>query len=417
MAQYRLVHLCVLTSLVVVLFTNIYFSLRHATTLCRRVDSKFATSHNLETKELFVPVQSWNIGLQKNNQASQTTGLRNERKLILAYTTVYGMPWSLKDYEKTTCKYECQWSSDKSDYNRSDAAMFHMYNNFGNKDIVINKLPNRRSPDQKWVLMVREPQAFFQPQQLKLLNKLFNLSVSFQTDSDITIPYGQMWPLPASLQKQRANVHPDYLSGKDKMVAMLVSNCVTSSRREEYVKELRKHTNVDVYGKCTNLKGEEGKRSTVTRDMLAKQYKFYLALENSDCDDYITEKFWINLQNGMIPIVRGHRSRYEKVAPPGSYIHADSFLTPKHLAEHLNTISANSTLFHQYHEWRRKFQVGYRYYTTNIEWMCEICTKVHTAPRQTVDVYKHFSETSRCFNYLDHDGRDRTGERIENLEQ
>ena len=37
---------------------------------------------------------------------------------------------------------------------------------------------------------------------------------------------------------------------------------------------------------------------------LGRKYKFYLALENSDCDDYITEKVFRNaFESGMIPIV------------------------------------------------------------------------------------------------------------------
>ena len=37
---------------------------------------------------------------------------------------------------------------------------------------------------------------------------------------------------------------------------------------------------------------------------LGSKYKFYVALENSDCDDYITEKVFRNaFQSGMIPIV------------------------------------------------------------------------------------------------------------------
>jgi hypothetical protein len=38
---------------------------------------------------------------------------------------------------------------------------------------------------------------------------------------------------------------------------------------------------------------------------LGQTYKFYLALENSDCDDYVTEKIFMNSYAiGLIPVVR-----------------------------------------------------------------------------------------------------------------
>ena len=40
-------------------------------------------------------------------------------------------------------------------------------------------------------------------------------------------------------------------------------------------------------------------------DSLWDNYKFYLAFENSDCNHYITEKFWNALANGVVPIVYG----------------------------------------------------------------------------------------------------------------
>ena len=41
--------------------------------------------------------------------------------------------------------------------------------------------------------------------------------------------------------------------------------------------------------------------------MVSKKYKYYLAFENSNCVDYITEKFWDSLKHKLLPIVMGAR--------------------------------------------------------------------------------------------------------------
>ena len=347
-------------------------------------------------------------------------------KLILAYTTIYGKEfdlnrWRLRmDIRKmpnplAKCRYKCSWSMDLSDYNKSDAVVFHMYNlspeavGSGHGEFVISKLPTRYSKDQKWVLMIREPGSFFYPQQLKLLDDKFNLTMTFQSDSDVVIPYGRFWK---TTQTQRTR---NYSARKDKMVAWLASNCVTSSRREEYVKQLSNHITVDIYGKCGPLKASSEGDGTLFRQRLAVRYKFYIAFENSDCDDYITEKFWDTLSLGMIPIVRGKRINYQKFAPPMSYIHADSFETPRDLANYLKNVSTNATLFNKYHQWRRTYRSEFKRISANPDWICDLCEQVHVSPPKTVNVYKHFSEDTRCdvFNRT----RDRSNEHMEDLRQ
>ena len=46
----------------------------------------------------------------------------------------------------------------------------------------------------------------------------------------------------------------------------------------------------------------------------AKKYWFYLAFENSLCNDYISEKFWRTLQTETVPIVMGG-GNYSRDAP------------------------------------------------------------------------------------------------------
>jgi len=55
-----------------------------------------------------------------------------------------------------------------------------------------------------------------------------------------------------SLSKSQRELNA-ILSNKTKGVAWIVSNCRSNSGREQYVTELKKYMQVDVYGKCGTL--------------------------------------------------------------------------------------------------------------------------------------------------------------------
>lgn len=87
-----------------------------------------------------------------------------------------------------------------------------------------------------------------------------------------------------------------------KLAAALISNCGGSSRRLDFIKEMQNYGEVDVYGGCgkkCNVKG------IACKEMIAREYKFYLAFENSFCKDYITEKFFETLRFEIVPVVMG----------------------------------------------------------------------------------------------------------------
>ena len=62
----------------------------------------------------------------------------------------------------------------------------------------------------------------------------------------------------------------------------------------QYARELQRHIEVDIYGKCGDISCEGGKSNSTCRTTTLKMYKFYLAFENSNCKDYISEKLWSN---------------------------------------------------------------------------------------------------------------------------
>ena len=99
--------------------------------------------------------------------------------------------------------------------------------------------------------------------------------------------------------------------------------------------------------------------------------KFYLAFENSNCSDYVTEKFVNALESGAIPIVNGWPQTYRDLLP-GSYIHLSDFSTISQLAEYLESLLKDTKKMGKYHEWR-KF---YRHERKGNEIACDFCKKL-----------------------------------------
>lgn len=77
-----------------------------------------------------------------------------------------------------------------------------------------------------------------------------------------------------------------------RQVAWFVSNCHARNRRLQYARQLSKYISVDIYGACGSHHCPRTDPNCL--EMLDKDYKFYLAFENSNCRDYITEKFFVN---------------------------------------------------------------------------------------------------------------------------
>ena len=93
------------------------------------------------------------------------------------------------------------------------------------------------------------------------------------------------------------------------MVAWMVSHCPSYSKREEYVRQLQQHIQVDVYGKCGTLScprnGTLDISSRECYEMIENKYKFFLSFENTFCNDYATEKIFSILPLNIVPIVFG----------------------------------------------------------------------------------------------------------------
>jgi hypothetical protein len=190
--------------------------------------------------------------------------------------------------------WQCETSDNRNDVQDYDAVVFHL------RSWSRNDLPQHRSPHQRYVGWIMESAAWreYMVDNSPMVN-FFNWTFSYRWDSDIVSPYGYVKPVHGrvplhpnekQMKEYLSNSKVDYANGKTKMAAWFVSNCLSKSKRNEMVNELQKHMQIDVYGNCGTMTCPRNMEDEC-REMAAKNYKFYMALENSLCQDYITEKY------------------------------------------------------------------------------------------------------------------------------
>ena len=244
------------------------------------------------------------------------------------------------------------------------------------------KLPPKRLPEHKYIFLSQEAEVYENPRPI-----IYNLTMTYRLDSDIPIPYI------AFKKKENPRTHTNgsnfnFAGGKTKKVAWVVSNCKTQSGRERYVNELKKYIDVDIYGKCGPLNCDSQCFS-----MINTSYKFYLAFENSICEDYITEKLHRTMHmGGIIPVVLGG-ANYSKLLPPHSVINVMDYQSPRALADYLHKLDQNDTLYNEFFQWRDFYYMVYE------DMWCALCKYLHANRNQTKmygNIRQWYSAATRC---------------------
>ncbi|PFX21798.1 Alpha-(1,3)-fucosyltransferase C [Stylophora pistillata] len=134
---------------------------------------------------------------------------------------------------------------------------------------------------------------------------------------------------------------------KTRLVAWATSHCSSPAfLREQFAEQLQLHIPVDILGKC-NPKAPRCPRLSTECDELLRTYKFYLAIENGLCEDYITEKYSSQaLQHDMVPVVMGG-ANYPELAIPKSYMNVLHFPSIEKLALYLKGLDQNSSAYNE----------------------------------------------------------------------
>ncbi|ELT90307.1 hypothetical protein CAPTEDRAFT_124056 [Capitella teleta] len=289
-------------------------------------------------------------------------------------------------------------NSSQSYLERSNAVLFHA-RFMSKKPPAVYELPKVRPLNQKWVFFESEAptNTWNYVSTNETYWKLFNITVTYTSDSDIPLEYHRMKCLPKENWSTKTLNHA---AKKTKFSAWFVSHCKTSSRRELYVKELQKYISVDIYGSCSNsskcLRNSQdvSEQQNCMMDVINSDYKFYLSFENSFCSEYVTEKFNRIVRFGnVIPIVLGSAD-YGKIIPRGTYIDVRDFGSPKELADYLHTVANDDGLYNEYINRKKGYVCRIkRSFNCNL---CEYLHKHRYEKEVVYDAARFWSTRFRC---------------------
>ncbi len=268
--------------------------------------------------------------------------------------------WEGYTIDNCNLNYTCKITHDQTQATDSSVLIFHASD--------INKRDFSFPQQQKnsaWVYHDAEAPHY---QSLEVINKM-QYSMTYRLDSDFPWGYFQGQDLLNRMER------PPSIKKKEKAsIAWIVSNCKASNYRHHYVKELLRYIDIDIYGHCLNNK-DWPTNITSTIDLISK-YHFYLAIENSNCKDYVTEKLTNTYLAGVIPIVDGPSDYGPFIPNTHSVIKLDDFNHPKELANYIHHVLNNKTLYNSYLDYRKPNGLSTRFkhtLKTYEEGQCKLC--------------------------------------------
>ena len=337
-----------------------------------------------------------NVSENAESTASVTTHLPTstervpnayEMKRIYAFQPIWGYDWpsGRLGFVKSCPINNCLLSSGgKLPEYEIDAFIF-LIPTWGYYSKEVEKI--KRKPHHMFIFYSTEPPELYgMPTNLSRFDGFFNRTMSYLSGSDFWQPYGRIDRLSTApkTNDQRRDLIDSFLKSdynpalkKTKLAIWMVSTCNTPSNREKYVQYLQKYMLVDIISKDGRCGGNEScpkDKREACYEMIENDYKFYLAFENSICNEYVTEKFFQYMARNIVPVVLGG-ANYSAFAPEHSYINALDY-TPKQLAEYLVLLDRNDTLYKEYFWWKNHYQViNTGKFSEKV--FCEICAELH----------------------------------------
>ena len=328
-------------------------------------------------------------------------------KRILVYTKYFGeFPWKhLVNYKFEFGPFcpvtNCEFVFDKGFIQSSDLLIFH------GRDLEspseYKRIRYQVPSEQIWMFLNQESPANNAEDTLEPYNGLFNVTATLKTESEINTNFGKVYSLcEDDDKKDRPKLGTDFSKKKKRVVLAIISHCF--SYRLKLLQYLQNYVDLDVYGDCSRLvkpyKFKTCSKFSKECDNLWATYRFYFAVENTFCKDYLSEKVYMNsFHRGLVPIIMADGNiPFQKLLPPHSWINIMDFKNLQDLGKYLTYLSKNDTAYNEYHAWR----YNYRHILTfSVNW-CDICQMLWERDGEniisTVNIGEFFSK-KQCNNW------------------
>lgn len=245
---------------------------------------------------------------------------------------------------------------------------------------------------------------------------LFNFSATFSRHSDVPFPLRYLHTVDhlISVEYYVATPAKNTYLRNIAPILYIQSECNCSTERDAYVKELMKFQKIDSYGKCLNNRKLPLSAQSNSEHLLKfiGFYKFVIVIEDSICEDYISEKFWQALLAGVVPIYFGSLSAKDWFPNNKSAILLQDFPTPQLLSDYINKLMKDDNLYDEYldHKILGKIanekliqELEVRPYQNKItktahEFICFLCKKLHSIGEQNTAKQTPYVVTKKHYN-------------------
>ncbi|PLW08675.1 hypothetical protein PCANC_22262 [Puccinia coronata f. sp. avenae] len=200
--------------------------------------------------------------------------------------------------------------------------------------------------------------------------RAFDFEVTYKTSSDVPILYAY------SFFDFRKVALPFESRRQDKIAAAFISNCSPMNNRTKILQNLMDLLpgQIDSFGRCLNntrsdqviqelnlnpvIPGQEHPNLSLWEEKIRiiGRYKFTIAFENANEEDYVTEKYYQALSEGSIPIHLGLTTdQFQKFKPsPNSALNVADFDTIEELANRIKQLSNDRTSYESMLNWKNQ---------------------------------------------------------------
>ncbi|GMT11278.1 hypothetical protein PFISCL1PPCAC_2575, partial [Pristionchus fissidentatus] len=279
---------------------------------------------------------------------------------ILSWTPFFGShvnhQWFQERLSDEKCPKQCRFVPRSDELNHSitdyDGVIFHT------RDVSLSDLPKSRKSDQLYLLFSLEaPGNRAEGTLQKFPPFYFNRTVGYSSLNHYVFDYDRL---------ADANLTKDAVKAKNQSILAVISNCHTASGRESLMKVLWAQMDITLRGRCyeKSVSGDE-------LENLIKTHRFVIAMENTACMEYVTEKAF-RYKSLIVPIVLS-RELVKDVLPADSFIAVDDFDDVTELKDRISTLQRNDDEYMKYFAWMdREEDQGMRF-----KGICKLCTDLH----------------------------------------